>query len=243
MLSLSNAHLRELSKLKQKKYRLETGKVIVEGRRTLGQLATWGIYPTELYALHPDSALRSRQSYLVSEQAMARLCDSENPPEIAGLFTIPEARAIDFHVAFYLEEISDPGNLGTIFRSAAAFGTDCLILSPETCEISSPKVIRASLGAVFRVPFFYAKPEELPGLQAKLICLQMEADREIADLRPSEKSILAIGNEAHGLSNKLLGLCQESVTIPMPGSMESLNAALSFGIAAYEIARCRENSK
>jgi len=235
MQNLSTENLRQLARLKQKKFRLEYGKVIVEGRRTLEQLATWGIFPLEVYLAPGEAVMQAEQIYTVSPQAIARLCDSENPAGIAGLFRLPAPRQIDFTQAFYLEEISDPGNLGTIFRTAAAFKIQCLILSPRCCEISAPKVIRASLGAVFKVPFFYLEPQELPRLNCEIYALDMAGDTEISAFSSPTKHLIALGSEAHGISDILSGLCRQKLRIRMPGEMESLNAALSFAIAAYAV--------
>ena len=122
---MSNEHLRYLSKLKQKKFRLQEGLVIVEGKRTLEQLFAWSIKPLELYLVEGEPTVSAAISYTVSEQGMKRLCDSEQPQKIAGLFSLPKPRKIAFKKAFYLDDISDPGNLGTIFRIAAAFNIDC----------------------------------------------------------------------------------------------------------------------
>jgi len=233
MENLSSEKLRFLAKLKQKKFRLAEGLVIAEGQRTLEQLAEWGHFPQELYLLHDSSALKAEKYFRLNPQAMARICESENPSGIAGLFRIPLPRQTEFRQAFYLESISDPGNLGTIFRTAAAFGVQCLVLSGNCCETGSPKVIRASLGAVYEVPFFYREPEELPGMNCEVFGLDMHG-REILDgFSFPGKHLIALGNEAHGLSEKILKLCRETISIPMPGKMESLNAAVSFAIAAY----------
>ena len=237
MQNLSKEKLRSLAKLKQKKQRLSEGLVIVEGQRILDQLAEWNIHPQELYVSSNETRFQAPAVYSVSESAMERLCDSETPPQMAGLFSLPQPRKQDFSLAFYLEEISDPGNLGTIFRSAAAFNVECLILSPKCCEISSPKVIRASLGAVYKVPFFYSEPEDLEVLQAQLLYLDMDGKTELSDFKPKGKTILAIGNEAHGISQTLKAISQGSLKIYMPGSMESLNAAVSFAITAYSLCR------
>jgi TrmH family RNA methyltransferase len=233
MENLSSERLRFLVRLKQKKFRLAEGMVIVEGQRTLEQLSEWGLFPKELYLQQDSSVLKAGKYFHLSPQAMARICESENPAGIAGLFDVPMPRQIDFRQAFYLEQISDPGNLGTIFRTAAAFGVESLIMSPSCCEISTPKVIRASLGAVYRVPFFYQEPGDLVDLKAELVYLDMDGTISIADFRPTGKSIIAIGNEAHGLSQILKNRAKAGLNIPMPGNMESLNAAISFAIAAY----------
>lgn len=241
--TFSTSHLRFLASLKQKKHRLQENRVVVEGKRILHQLADWGIYPLELYLSQEEPELEAGQIFRVSPQVMPRICESETPPSIAGLFKLPQPRKFAFRIAFYLDGISDPGNLGTIFRTASAFGVEGLILSSECCEVSSPKVIRSSLGAVYRVPFFYANPYEVFNLPAVLYCLDIDGQLKISEFQPDHPAIIALGSEAHGLSDSIKKLSKASIQIPMPGNMESLNAALSFGIAAYEMAKGQLNPK
>ena len=233
MQHLSNEKLRQLARLKQKKYRLAENLVLVEGQRTLTQLAQWGIKPQELYLVDASAALAEKNSYLLSPQAMQRICSSETAAGIAALYPLPKPVHQEFETAFYLEDLSDPGNLGTIFRTAAALNLEYLILSPGCCEISSPKVIRASLGAVYKVPFRYATAGELLRLPAKIYRLDMDGETEISAFKASGKTVIAIGNEAHGISPLLKENCPHSLRIGMVGQMESLNAAVCFAIAAY----------
>lgn len=233
---LSKAQIHSLAKLKQKKIRLGESLVVVEGRRSLEQLATWGIHPTELYILSGETPLQAETIYSIRPEAMFRICESENPPAVAGLFSLPVARVVDFQTAFYLDEISDPGNLGTIFRIAAAFNIDTVIMSPNCCEISSPKVIRSSLGAVYQVPFRVCKVKDLSALKAQIVALDMKGSMELQDLHPGEKAlIVALGSEAHGLSPELKSMASSSIRITMPGAMESLNAAVCAGIVAFQL--------
>lgn len=233
---LPTERLRFLAKLTQKKHRLAENLVVVEGLRVLRQLISWGIKPLELYSTEETTDLGIEPAYLLGKTAMQRICDSEAPPSVAGLFSLPAQRKVIFSKAFYLEGISDPGNMGTIFRSAAAFGIDCLILSPQCCEISSPKVIRASLGAVFKVPYFVCPVADLPHLKADIFTLDMNGSVKLAKFTPPAKPyILGLGSEAHGLSEELKGFANGVISIPMRGEMESLNAAITFAIAAYAI--------
>ncbi len=231
---LSNERLRYLAKLKQKKYRLQEELVIVEGKRTLAQLFTWEIKPRELYLVEGEPTVSAEIIYTVSEQGMKRLCDSEQPQNIAGLFSLPKPRKTAFQKAFYLDDISDPGNLGTIFRIAAAFNIDCLILSPDSCEVSSPKVIRTSLGAVYQVPFIFCKAENLQKLKASVFALDMQGKIPLANFTPpAEPFIVALGNETKGLSEEVLQIAKKIISIPMPGKMESLNVSASAAVLAY----------
>jgi len=236
LIPISKERLHHLAKLKQKKFRNSENLVIVEGGRVLEQLGSWGIKPLELYCLDNETPLPADSTYQISAAGMARICDSEHPPSIAGLFPLPQVQEVKFQTAFYLEDISDPGNLGTIFRSAAAFGISALILSPNCCEVGSPKVIRSSLGAVYKVPFWICDISDIPQLGASIYALDMNGTQQLESISKKAKpQIIALGSEAHGLSAELRNLALETLGIPITKDMESLNVAISFVITAYEL--------
>lgn len=235
---LSKQQIRDLAKLKLKKNRISEKQVVVEGRRSLEQLGQWGIFAQELYVVAPERPIKATTVFSTSAEGMWRICDSEHPPALAGLFALPEAQEISFQTAFYLDGISDPGNMGTIFRIAAAFGIETILLSPHCCEVSSPKVIRASLGAVYHVPFRICTHEDLKNSEAEIVVLDMQGSTILKDFVPKTKPIIvALGSEAHGLSPELKELAERSVRISMPGKMESLNAAVCAGIVAYRVSQ------
>lgn len=234
---LSKARIMELAKLKQKKYRLEAGKVVIEGSRLINQLASWGIKPLELYGDEPLPELQDVNTHALRPGDMAKICSSEHPPGIAGLYPLPRPHKVAYEIAFYLEDISDPGNLGTIFRIASAFGIGSLLLSPNCCEVSSPKVIRASLGAVYRVPFQVGVLDDMLAPENRLAALVMGGETALHEFIPqSFPWVLAIGSEAHGLSPHTIDKANSTLRIEMSGGMESLNAAVCAGIAAYHLA-------
>lgn len=235
---LSRARIGFLAKLKQKKFRQAEGLVVLEGERLISQLATYGILPLELYDTGETlPGLGDVLRYLVKRADLDRICDSEHPAPVAALYPIPRAGAIgEFQKAFYFQEISDPGNLGTIFRSAEAFGIDLILLSPNSCEVASPKVIRASLGACYRLPFAYLTIDEALGFGARNIALDMGGDVSLKDFQlGTEPHIFYFGSEAHGFSPDIRGKIKDSISIPMQGEMESVNLAISASILAYQL--------
>ncbi len=238
ILNLSRARISFLAKLKQKKYRQAEGLVVLEGARLISQLFDFGISPLELYIAGDELPLvEGAVRYSVKRADLNRICDSENPAPIAALYEIPRGSEIgEFKHAFYFQEISDPGNLGTIFRSAEAFGIDLILLSPNSCEVASPKVIRASLGACYRLPFAYLDVDAVLDLGARNIALDMDGDVSLKDFLPTgEPHIFYFGSEAHGLSPEIRGKIKDSISIPMRGEMESVNLAISASILAYQL--------
>ncbi|MCB5270732.1 MAG: RNA methyltransferase [Candidatus Cloacimonetes bacterium] len=234
---ISKQKISYLAKLKQKKYRQEQKLVVVEGQRLIDQLLVFGVRPAELYYVkRPLTGIAGITSYELTPHQMQRICESENPADLAGLFHLPEERRQKHKRALYLDRISDPGNLGTIFRTAAAFGIDGILLSEDCCEIASPKVIRASLGAVYKLPFHYVSPEDLSAEQARLIALDMGGTIGLSRHVPSpENEIYILGSEAHGIDPELLGKADTTLRIDMAGEMESLNVAMTAAILCYQL--------
>lgn len=234
---LSKQKISDLAKLKQKKFRQDRRLVVVEGQRLISQLLIYGIKPAELYYVNqPGIAVAGLDSYELTPQQMQRICESDNPAELAGLFRLPQERRQNYKRVLYLDRISDPGNLGTIFRTAAAFGIDGIFLSEDCCEIGSPKVIRASLGAVYKVPFRYVSSGDLGAEHARLIALDMGGATSLSKYQPSqEPEIYILGSEAHGIDPDLLKKADATLRIDMAGEMESLNVAISAAIVCYQL--------
>lgn len=236
--TLSKAKLSDLAKLKQKKYRSTAGQVILEGRRLMQQLAIYQVYPQEIYysAWQEHWNAYTCPKYLLPEHQLQRLCDTDTAPQVAALYPLPQPRIQDFQSALYLDGISDPGNLGTIFRLAAAFELKQILLSPNCCEIYSPKVIRASMGAVYHIAFMVQDYASLSAIPATKIALKMEGATPLKDFTPPPKAaIYILGSEAHGISEELLASADIGLKIEMAAGMESLNVAIACGILGHHL--------
>nr|MDK2851483.1 methyltransferase, TrmH family [Candidatus Cloacimonadota bacterium] len=234
---LSKAKISELAKLKQKKYRQERGQVVVEGYRLIKQLAAYGINPHEIYFQNElPEFCPSSLSIELSPAAMARICESDHPSELAALYDIPLPRKLDYHTALYLDRIADPGNMGTIFRTAAAFAIEQIFISEGSCEIANPKVIRSSMGAVYKVPHMIMDLEALSYEKSTKVVLDMAGEISLPEYRKQDKAtIYILGSEAHGVDQHLLALADIRLRIPMVGEMESLNVAMCSAILAYHL--------
>jgi len=236
---ISKEHSKHLALLRQKKHRFAEGKVVVEGENLITQLTENGILPLEVYHDERCSVppqLTGIPGFLCRESDMERICESKTPPGLAALYTVPEEKTVPYRAALYLDGISDPGNLGTIFRACASFGIGAILLSPDCAEVSSPKTIRASLGSVFWVPFRVMDHADL--LRQKLSSYSLIMDGETAldgFSPPSDPAIYVIGSEAHGISAELLPRMTGSLRIRMAAGMESLNAAIATGILTHHL--------
>ncbi len=205
----------------------------------------------EMYARYGEK-LDGLSCEIVTDEVFARMSDTVTPQGILCLvrqqhYNIEEIlhRSDKKQMLFIiLEDIQDPGNLGTIFRTAEAAGADCVIMSSRTADIYNPKTIRSTMGAVYRVPFLYA--EDLSSI-IKLLqergtavyAAHLGADNFYDAYDYQKSTAFLIGNEANGLQDETAGCADTLLGIPMEGKVESLNAAVAASILLYEAYRQR----
>lgn len=192
----------------------------------------------------------------------ASVCDTRSPQGILTVIREPEQFRLDFSRAqdvkkagsfgkdpFFviLENLQDPGNAGTILRTAEAAGVSAVFLTEGSVDLYSPKTIRSTMGSIFRVPHFYVK--DVPSLLAVLkeeysgtvtsYAAHLRGDRSYTDCDFSRGTLLVIGNEGNGITDRTANACDILMKIPMSGRVESLNAAMAAGILMYEVRRQR----
>jgi TrmH family RNA methyltransferase len=145
----------------------------------------------------------------------------------------------------YLDGVRDPGNVGTVIRTADAAGADAVILSPDCADIYNPKTVRSAMGSLFHIRTVVENEhleyiKSAVGAGAKALAGALDADRFLYDFDMKDKIIVCVGNEAHGITDELKNLTGAyGVKIPMPGKAESLNASVAAGILIYEVVRQR----
>jgi TrmH family RNA methyltransferase len=192
--------------------------------------------------------LLSCGAVLVTDQVMKKMADTRTPQGVVCAAAMPAYEEKDLlgdrPLLLILENIQDPGNLGTMFRTAEAAGATGILMSRDCADLFGPKTVRATMSSVFRVPFLVR--EDLPGtirsLQERgIVCraAYLEGSLDYGDLSYQEPCGLVIGNEGSGLTKETAMACRERVRIPMRGSIESLNAAMAAGILLYEADRQR----
>lgn len=205
----------------------------------------------EKYAEYLRPILQAaQQSYLVEEHVAGLLSSTKSPQGIFCVCKLPDTTQDTTETAcqncLVLENLQDPGNLGTVLRTAEALGVERLVLLGECCDPFSPKVLRASMGAVFRV-----RLSEQTNAQA--LCAQLSTDGyrlhaavPVSTAVPVTQIDFAhglhavfIGNEGNGLTQETISLCDDAVTIPMGGRAESLNASAAANILLWELCRGR----
>lgn len=242
--SVQNPLIKKITSLQTKKGRTELQLFIAEGKRTCTTLLAAGLQPEYFFSSEhmleiiggfvPDPQMIR----LVSENVMKKISTGKTPSGIVGVFTIPEQKEITLQSGIVLARIADPGNMGTLIRSASAFGLKAVVCV-ETCDPWSPKVIQATAGTIGFVTVHQISWAEL--LNSKkdvlLYALVVSGGKEPHEL--SDKNcLLVIGSEAHGIPNEWLADCEGQITLPMPGKIESLNAAVAGSIAMYQIFFC-----
>ena len=239
--------LDDIKKLQQKKYRAEFGHFLVEGEHLVLELQKAALNNPQLQRseLYVSAAYEHWQSpfrtHLISDRQMAQIADTKTPQGIiavvpmAAIGSDPSAPA---GKAIYLHEIQDPGNLGTILRSLAWFGGFRCLLSPGSVDPFNPKVVRASMGAIFHTPIEQdVSLDNLSTRFARIACLDMQGQSLRAPAFAQAECYL-FGNEARGVPSQALSeLNATPFTIAGSGAIESLNLASTVNICVYELSR------
>lgn len=237
-------------------FRSKEKKFLCEGLRLCTEAVISGV-EVEAVFLRDDSAekytellerIPSAELYLLSKSLFKLIAETSTPQGVALLCKInrfdAQLRAASRIVA--LETIQNPENMGTILRTAEAFGIDQVILSKDCCDIFSPKVLRGSMGAVFRqritIPEdFYDTITYLKSSDITVCAAVPHGGKDIKTLDFSKRCCVIIGNEGNGLTDRAIELCSTPVTIKMDGNAESLNAAVAASIIMWEMVRgCSE---
>ena len=246
--SRSNPLIARLRRLKsQRAARRAEGTFLCEGPKMLEEALRWGAR-LECVVCAQGAALPPLPEQVrvveVPEDLLAAVADTRTPQGVVflcrgGALTLPEQ--LEGSRYLVLDGVQDPGNVGTIWRSADAFGADGLILCPPCADPWSPKTVRATMGAVFRLPVWEASLDELAlRLDRKGIPLYATALREdTVDLRRADlrRAAVIVGSEGRGVSQRALELCRQTLKIPMRARCESLNAGVAASVALWEMAR------
>lgn len=240
---ISNNRFKELKKLTQKKYIAKEELVIVEGHRVLAQLKANGMSPIELYVSDKAKQVESMFSYgativyLLTETQLSTITDGKNNQSIAGLYKCSTQKFPEkWNNIVYLDNISEPGNLGTIIRTALALDIEGVVLSPGCCSIWNPKVIRASMGAVFILPIMIMPVDWLISCSANCITTVVKNGEPLTEFKkPKGKNVFIFGSEAFGIREEIQNHSDYHVSMILSKEMESINVSVFFGIFIHEM--------
>jgi TrmH family RNA methyltransferase len=235
--SIDNSLVKEISKLKDKKNRNINQLFIAEGERVIKTFLESGFEPHHYFCLDPKKILWPK-AIITTEKVIKKMSSLTTPCGHLAVFKMPCTNSENISSGIVAAQINDPGNIGTLLRSTAAFGFKTAILI-ESCDPWSPKVVQSSAGALTKLNLVISNWTELVNncqqQNIKLIGLVVDSDKFIDNLKSDqvEKYLLVIGNEANGIPKPWLNNCDQLVTIPMKNDIESLNAAIAGSIALF----------
>lgn len=237
--SKENKTAKLIASLSAKKYRDEYGMFIVEGRRAVSDVLAYA--PELVVSVVTDErhAADHEGSVVFSDNLMRSVSETENSQGVIAILQKPDSRASEEGNVLFLDGIRDPGNLGTLIRTACAAGFENIYLFDCADEFSG-KVVRSTMSAIVKVNLIHADVSSLTKLKDlgyTVIGADMSG-QNIFEFSPrTDKVCIVVGGEANGISETVRAYCDDFVSIPMTGDIESLNAAVSGAIMMYEINR------
>ena len=232
--SLTNNKVKNWTKLKEKKYRDETNTFLVESEHLVDEALKKGVV-LELISLENTKYLNAT---IVSKEVMKKITNQVTEPNVCAVCQkLQEKEVLDN--AIILDDISDPGNLGTIIRSAVAFGFKNIVLSEHCVDIYNPKVIRSSEGMIFHLNILYTDIISFIKNHSflKIYGTSVVNGTKLSNIKFIDKVGIIIGNEGRGMSKELIKYCNDLIYIPMNNLCESLNAGVSASIIMYEVSK------
>ncbi|MFT4544858.1 MAG: TrmH family RNA methyltransferase [Bacteroidia bacterium] len=245
-MALSAADIKSIRSLQQKKFRREQGLFVAEGVKTVSELLSSNLTVEHVYATEP---LEVGNSSIIVETVKAkeleRISSLTSANSVLAIAKIPVEKPINHSnsMVLVLDGIRDPGNLGTIIRTAKWFGVEDIICSEDCVDAYSPKVVQSSMGGLFHVNLNYTELHEvIPQLKSNGYNVVGAAMNGVSiyDSKKQGKNALVIGSESHGISDAVQELCDELVTIPnleKTQKIESLNAAVATSVLLSELTR------
>lgn len=233
--SINNQKIKEINQLKQKKYRNKQNLFLIEGEHLLKEAYNSGFLKEMLILENIDFKLDVKTSY-INEKIVYYLTEVEKPSGIFGVCEIPNSHIKDGRILI-LDGIQDPGNMGTIIRSAVAFNVDTIIVNYKCTDPYGSKVIRATQGMIFSSNIVKADiVETIKKLKKthKIYVTKVDGGNDLKSVTKYEKSVIIIGSEGNGVSEEVRHLADEFLYIPMNEKCESLNVGVATSIILYE---------
>ena len=235
--SLNNPTIKEISKLKNKKYRDLTNTYLVEGDHLIEEAYKNNLL-TKIILLEDTTCNYDIEKIYVTKEVMKKLTELDTPNKIIGIVKENTPLPIGNKILI-LNNIQDPGNLGTIIRSSVAFDIDTIVLSPNTVDIYNPKVIRSTQGMIFYTNIITLKLKEfIDEIKTKnytIFGTNVRNGKNIKEITLPEKFALVLGNEGQGVSKEIESLCDDNIYIKMSSKCESLNVSVATSILLYEV--------
>lgn len=236
--SLENSRVKKYKKLKKRKYRDEYKEFIVEGLHSVREAFRSGIIVELILEEGVDLPFESPYVY-VTRDIINKISSTDTPSSIMALCKIIDRKEEIGNKILVLDNIQDPGNLGTIIRSAKAFNIDTIILSKDTVDLYNPKVVRATQGIMFHMNIIRKDiVSEIKSLKKSgyvIYGTNVKKGTNVRKLSKEKKYVLIVGNEGNGVSEEVSKLCNKNLYIKMNDKVESLNVGVATSILLYEL--------
>lgn len=236
--SVHNNHIKELVKLKDKKQRDLTNTFLIETKHLVLEAYKAGLIQELILEQNEIFPIDVPTTY-VSKEVLKKLSSMDTPSKVMAVVKKRNTAEIYGEKILILDRIQDPGNLGTIIRSAVAFNIDTIICSKDTVDFYNPKVVRASQGMMFHIPILIKDTkkviQELKNNDYKIVGTKVTNGQDVRHASIYSHFALIIGNEGQGISRDIEELCDEYLYIKMNENCESLNASVAASILLYEI--------
>lgn len=235
--SINNEYIKEISKLNEKKYRDKLNKYLIEGLHLVTEALKYDIIDTII--IREDFSYETNIKHIiVSNEVMKKLSDNPSIPKIMAVVNKKES-TIKGNKILLLDRLQDPGNLGTIIRSAVAFNFDTIILSNDTVDLYNSKVLRSTQGMLFNINILRQDLtnviNELKNNNYTIYGTKVDNGNDVKEINKINKFALIIGNEGTGISDNILKQCDKYLYIKTNNNCESLNAGVAASILMYEM--------
>ncbi|EIF6295957.1 RNA methyltransferase [Clostridium perfringens] len=245
--SKNNNLFKEIKKLKEKKHRIKSNKYLIEGLRFVeeaikSKVSIDSIIFTESFnEKNPDLFLKINENIKLiqmNEALLKQLCSTENPQGIVGVINMQNKELKSGELVVLVDKVQDPGNMGTIIRTAHAAGAAGIVMTKGTVDIYNDKTLRSTMGSIFYIPIVeddsldFVKSLKKEGY--KLVVSSLQGKNNFFEENLQGKVMIAVGNEGNGVSDEVYDIADIKVKIPMPGEAESLNVAVATSIMIYE---------
>lgn len=246
--STSNETIKYFISLNDKKTRMNAKRFIVEGYHLVDEASKTNLLEAIISTDEKElKKINNVKRYLVNDAIINKIATTKNPQNILGI-----VKMLDHNITnlvpiikenktklIMLDDVNDPGNLGTIIRTAAGLGYDGIIMSPNTVDLYNEKVIRSTQGVMFKIPIIKANLQEVIKLlkKEKVFCIgtAFTNAKDVKHITKKDKFAICLGNEAKGISKEVLDNMDENVKIAMNNDVESLNVSIAAGIIMYEM--------
>ena len=231
--SKDNSRIKFAASLKEKKYREEHKMFLAETKKTL-EMALLANKVVEVFTTEYLDIPEEIPQYLVTEDLLKKISSNVNPEGVVFIAKMDEDEVKTANKILYLDEITDPGNMGTLIRTALAFSYDLVLVSENSVSIYNEKVVNSSKGAIFSIPVRKGKISDYKNEHKVIVSMLSKNAIPLEEVEVPEKFILVLGNESRGVSKEIRKLADQEVIIPI-SNIDSLNVSVAGGILMNKI--------